>query len=230
MFCGSISGRIQADTETGRKEPRLTLNIAASLRQGEQSGNVQVLNISRSGLLLRTDFGPLDEQAITITIPNVGDIDGRIVWKSSDFVGCQFDRPLRRADLLAARIRNGGADVLGTEPMGSRIKRLREASGLSLVALAERVGTSKPTVWKWETGKMLPSRESFLRLCEVLRVGQVELAYGEADRMASQAPLPELSLGLPFEELVQRYRELIAHALECETDQVEIVIRNRSSD
>jgi len=42
--------------------------------------------------------------------------------------------------------------------------------------------------------------------------------------------LPELSQGLPFEELVQRYRELIAHALECETDQVEIVIRNRSSD
>lgn len=40
--------------------------------------------------------------------------------------------------------------------VGARFRALREASGLSLLEVAERVGVSEGTLSRWETGKIDP--------------------------------------------------------------------------
>jgi transcriptional regulator with XRE-family HTH domain len=51
---------------------------------------------------------------------------------------------------------------LGSDPrpasqtFGERLRRVRTAQGLSIAALAERLGVDTTTVWKWERGRHRP--------------------------------------------------------------------------
>jgi transcriptional regulator with XRE-family HTH domain len=65
------------------------------------------------------------------------------------------------------------------ETMGDRIKRLREAQGLTQQELGERCGVSKSAVSQWEDGttadiKLIP----FLKLQEVLKTDGHYLVFG----------------------------------------------------
>lgn len=63
--------------------------------------------------------------------------------------------------------------------MGSRITVLREARGLSMIGLAEKLGISRAVVWKWESGDVTNIRpENFIRLCHILGVTPEYLLWG----------------------------------------------------
>ena len=54
--------------------------------------------------------------------------------------------------------------------IGSRIKEARTKVGLTQKEVAELVGVSAQAVWRWEAGRMMPSREHLFTLahrCEV---------------------------------------------------------------
>ncbi len=51
---------------------------------------------------------------------------------------------------------------------GEDIKRLREFRGLSRAELARRAGVSRMTVYHWENGTFVPSRENEMRLAVCL--------------------------------------------------------------
>lgn len=51
-----------------------------------------------------------------------------------------------------------------------RLREAREARGLSLDELAERIGTSRQLVHHYEHGKVTPRAETFVRLCAALNV------------------------------------------------------------
>lgn len=55
--------------------------------------------------------------------------------------------------------------------IGANIKRLRQARGLSAYRLAFEVGTEPPHLWRWETGRRLPSAFYLLRLSYCLGCG-----------------------------------------------------------
>ncbi len=55
------------------------------------------------------------------------------------------------------------------------IKKLRVARGLTQAQLAERVGTARSTVAKWETGASMPRIAVLCRLAEVLGCSVDEL-------------------------------------------------------
>ena len=51
-----------------------------------------------------------------------------------------------------------------------RIKMLREASKLSQVQLAQKIGVTKQTVSNWENDNILPSVEMLVKVCEFFNV------------------------------------------------------------
>lgn len=67
--------------------------------------------------------------------------------------------------------------------VGRRIRGYREALGLSVAELARRVGVPGFRIWRWESGRNVPSPERIRRLTAALGV---ELA----DLMPGAGPLP----------------------------------------
>lgn len=63
--------------------------------------------------------------------------------------------------------------------LGGRIKIARKASGLSMRALAERIGSSAMAISKYEKGQMNPSSEALIRLANALSV-KVEFFFRPA--------------------------------------------------
>lgn len=224
MNAGSIQGVIAEVSEPRRGEPRLSLNLLAGVRRGNDSGNAQILNISRSGFLLQSDLPSLDHQPITVIIPGIAAREAHVVWSSGRFAGCRFDQPLRRIDLANSRLRSNGPADRDLEPIGPRIKRLREEAGLSMVGMARTLGVSKPTVWKWETGRMLPSRDHFQALCGALRVTEVELAYGHPGEIASSGDRLANEKKPTLAEAMAQSRKLIAEAAGVEERLIQIAI------
>lgn len=50
--------------------------------------------------------------------------------------------------------------------VGYLILQARASADLSQEALAERIGTSQPTIARWESGKQLPSVRSLMRIAD----------------------------------------------------------------
>lgn len=63
------------------------------------------------------------------------------------------------------------------ETFGVRVKRIREKMGLSQVELARRVGTTQPTVARWEDDKP-PQGERLTRLARALETSAAYLMDG----------------------------------------------------
>lgn len=51
-----------------------------------------------------------------------------------------------------------------------RLVALREAHGMSQDTLAEKIGTSKQHVSRWETGELVPSTQSLVKICNVFGI------------------------------------------------------------
>ncbi len=68
-----------------------------------------------------------------------------------------------------------------------KLQRLRKEAGLSQEALAEKIGVSRQTVAKWESGDSCPDLTSALSLSEVFSVTLDELADSEKRGVNSDA-------------------------------------------
>ncbi|MDO4316510.1 MAG: helix-turn-helix transcriptional regulator [Oscillospiraceae bacterium] len=62
--------------------------------------------------------------------------------------------------------------------VGTHIKRLRAARGLTQEALAERLFVTRQAVSAWETGKALPDVETLERIAAALEADVTEVIYG----------------------------------------------------
>lgn len=49
-----------------------------------------------------------------------------------------------------------------------RLREMREKAGLSVIQLAEEIGTSRVTIFRWETGKNEPDLETVKTICCIL--------------------------------------------------------------
>ncbi|MHB1668752.1 helix-turn-helix domain-containing protein [Thiomonas sp.] len=95
--------------------------------------------------------------------------------------------------------------------VGGRIKRLREARGLSRREVADQLQVDVTAVAAWEAAKYLPRDGSRLRLAQVLGVDLETLFHADADRNAPPiaAALVDTIEHLPdmLVELTQRTRQ-----------------------
>ena len=71
---------------------------------------VQVVNISATGFMMRTDIDLPIGQALSIRLPVVGEIAAEVRWALGGRVGCQFTRMVELAPYF---------DLLGTLAKGS---------------------------------------------------------------------------------------------------------------
>ena len=62
--------------------------------------------------------------------------------------------------------------------LAKRIAACRKQAGLSQEKLAERMGVSRQTISRWETGEARPDLEKFEQLCGVFSVSADTLLFG----------------------------------------------------
>src|SRR3546814_10277212 len=111
-----------------------------------------------------------------------------IVWRSEALAGCRFDRPLARAALSAAQLRNPlpqdvdpAGVAAGSEMLADRLRRLRQERGLSRVELSNRTGFSKPSIWAWER-----SEEHTSELQSIMRISYAVFCLKKKKSKASE--------------------------------------------
>jgi len=185
--------------ESQRTSPRRAVMLATSGRAAEGAeANVTVHNISAAGLLLETtlELGVGDQ--LTIDLPEAGEVDAVIVWRSQHLYGCAFAQALGRAALAAAQLRAeaspralGGEAVPGADAFGpafgNKLNRLRRERGLTLADVADALGVSKPTVWAWEKGKARPLPERLEAIATALGVNAQDLVEVRAANAEANA-------------------------------------------
>ncbi|MBR5048356.1 MAG: helix-turn-helix transcriptional regulator [Erysipelotrichaceae bacterium] len=87
--------------------------------------------------------------------------------------------------------------------LGKYIAELRISRGLAKSELAERVGVSENTIDRWESSRLLPSKEELKKLADALKVSAEELLNSTA-----HGPLPEKGIDLSYEQQAARRENL----------------------
>lgn len=71
---------------------------------------------------------------------------------------------------------------MADKTFGDNLSKSRKKAGLSQEELAEKMGLTRQTISKWETGASVPDVEELQRLCAALSASAEELICGEAGR------------------------------------------------
>ena len=69
---------------------------------------------------------------------------------------------------------------MADKTFGDNLSKSRKKAGLSQEELAEKMGLTRQTISKWETGASVPDVEELQRLCAALPASAEELIYGES--------------------------------------------------
>lgn len=216
-----------------RQDARRKLSLLASGSKPDGTGiEVQIHNISGTGLLFESDIKLVAGDRIDIELPHAGDITAVVIWASGRHFGCQFEGPVSPATLSAVELKSAvaaapdtapapaddeeSADPVIDEVFGVRLQRLRTTAGLSQAEVAKAMGVGAPSVSNWEKGRARPKRGRMAKLAAILGVQTSDLLDDTA---------PEGVQGLQgIRELIDRSREQIASAVGISADRVRIII------
>ena len=218
----------QQTGESTRGAPRMHMRFEASgSLDGSEGTTVAIHNLSATGMLIETASDLVIGQRLTVALPEAPDCAATIVWRSEALAGCRFDRPLSRAALSAAQLRNplpGDVDPArapdGDEMLAQRLLRLRKERGLSRAALSDRTGFSRPSIWAWESGKTVPRRGNLVALAEAFGISEHELVAGAP----SAAHADPAAGAQQMHALVRTSRENIAALAGVDPGKVKITI------
>lgn len=180
------------DQEQRKHERRALFLEARGLLPGGLEANVIIHNVSTGGLLLETQMPLASDEKLVLDLPEAGPIRASVVWQSGLLFGCAFEQPLSEQAMAAVQLRaDPAAAGVGpsleapTEPLGSKLNRLRRERGLTLAQVATVLGVSKPTVWAWEKGKARPLPDRLGAIAQVLGVEVKELEERIGDEQHS---------------------------------------------
>lgn len=213
-----------------RREPRLVLQLNTGVGQSGKAFDAEIMNLSRDGMLVRTQAELTLEEPIEVVLPQSGAVKATVVWSADGMYGCSFaetisEDELQAANDLAKEEPEGGKPFgVDHETLGSRIKRLRNARGFTMRGLAEQVGVSKPTLWKWEGDQVRPRHETMQRLAEELDVSELELVYGAPGLGEAALIAEEEAATGSLADIVRASRKRIARAAGVDEACVEINI------
>lgn len=97
-------------TSDKRWGDRLVVEMQATMRTAIHGRHViNVLDLSNGGARVATFAKHEIGQRITVQLPTLQPLSGRIVWQADYQIGCRFDMPIHPAvlDMLAKRHRSG---------------------------------------------------------------------------------------------------------------------------
>lgn len=224
----AISGYFlpSAPGDDRRYDDRRKLSLLARGSHHDGTGiEVRIHNISGTGLLFESDVKLAAGDRIEIELPHAGDITAVVIWASGRHFGCQFEGPVSPATLSAVELKSavdqepltgelpveeGSAETAVDEALGDRLQRLRTEAGLNQAEVAEQMGVSASSVAGWEKGRSRPRQDRMAKLAGILGVPATELL----DEATPEGP----------QELIERSREEIAHAMGVSVDRVRIFV------
>lgn len=198
-----------ATGDSQRTAPRRSLRLEASgLAPDGEAANVTIHNISAAGLLIETGLELTQGEPLALELPEAGVVTAVIVWRSERLYGCAFERALGPAALAAVQLQGLApeaasdptavptpaptiANAQASEPLGSRLNRLRREAGLTLSDVAAVLGVSKPTVWAWEKGKARPLPERLDAIAAALGIAPDALAEARASPGTASAVIED---------------------------------------
>ena len=130
-----IFGQFLPSTSSGdqRRDARRKLSLLARGVRHDGAGiEVQIQNISGTGLLFESDMKLAACDRIEIELPHGGDITAVVIWASGRLFGCQFEGPVSPATLSAVELKSAvaaapelttaiapasGVDEVGADPV-----------------------------------------------------------------------------------------------------------------
>ena len=93
--------------------------------------------------------------------------------------------------------------------LGTRIRAVREAAGLSQQAVADRICAAAPTISRFESGDVMPTVTTLVALGKVLGVPASVFLDFASPVSPSAADAEETSLLEQFRQLPLRYRSVV---------------------
>jgi hypothetical protein len=108
MVAIGLGSAVQADRREAPREE--VFYRTRGVRPGGASAPLQVVNISASGLMARSDESFAVGDALRIRLPVVGELSAQVRWSLGGRIGCQFDRMIGLApylELLGALAKDG---------------------------------------------------------------------------------------------------------------------------
>ncbi len=100
-------GQLKIDGSlTERDADRRQLRLHVDAIAGDNAARVQVHNISTTGLLVECDAQTLLPDTFEVELPEQGMTMARIVWRSDNFYGCEFENPVTSRVISAAQLRS----------------------------------------------------------------------------------------------------------------------------
>jgi len=214
-----------------RQDVRRKLSLLARSVQHDGTGiEVQIHNISGTGLLFESDIKLEACDRIEIELPHAGGITAVVIWASGRLFGCQFEGPVSPATLSAVELKSAVAPApeptnavtlatsakdVSAEPVigesfGARLQRLRTKAGLNQREVAKHMGVRAPSISSWEKGRSRPKRDHMVKLAAILGVAISDLVDDTTPK--------------GFKELIDRSREQIASAAGLSIDRVRIIV------
>jgi len=238
---GSLESKAHADMRRGATRRKLQLDVGGTTSSGANA-KVIILNISETGVLLRTSAVLSIGERLEVALPQAGARAAQVMWASGDLFGCQFEAPISRAAVSAAQLRgtpepakdatDGPLELPDPDErddsFGGRLKRLRQQRKISMAGLARKAGVSKPTLWKWERNDVRPRTKSIGSLAAALGVSESELLFGGADAArddASDQPRPPEHTSQPMSETLKRFKDEISRLAGVAADNVSILVK-----
>jgi hypothetical protein len=101
----AIHARLETFGTTSRRaSPRRKLRLGSSLAGDGQ--DVVIHDLSATGVLLQTAARLEAFDDLEVDLPEVGPTHAFVVWSSGEYFGCEFARPISRAAISAALLRN----------------------------------------------------------------------------------------------------------------------------
>ena len=129
----AIEARLETfETTSRRTSPRRKLCLGSSLAAGGQ--DVMIHDLSATGVLLQTTAKLETFDDLEVDLPEVGPTHAFVVWNSGEYFGCEFARPISRAAISAALLRNPAAHTPPREIKDDGVLELEEevpSSGIS---------------------------------------------------------------------------------------------------
>jgi transcriptional regulator with XRE-family HTH domain len=111
-------------------------------------------------------------------------------------------KPVDRAGAKVTLIRPLNNRPPDNDTLGGRLSRTRDALGMSVAALARRVGVKPATILAWESDRSEPSVERLTLLAGVLKVNMIWLLHGVGDAPADEiGPDPLAAITVQIERL-----------------------------
>lgn len=201
-----------AGTDRARRR-RLLLETAGESAAGEL-GAVRIHNVSATGMLLETAVALAPDETIEVDLPEAGLQAATVKWSDGAYHGCRFAQPISAATLSAIELRSRAPAPVrgddGAETFSARLHRLRKERGLTLAAIADALGVSKPTVWAWEQGRAKPTPGHMAALAQTLGFDQADLA-GNSDSAQLRA-------------VINQARQHIAEVMQIDITKVRIML------